>query len=158
MKLFPTIELKFRLVNSKDETLSRLIRRTEESKNLTSQFTDKSFRGLIEGNKFKLISSKIGRGAFCVMTGSINSVNGNVKVEIHKVFKILLSIILLFPLVGIIAMTISKTDDFPTSIILVAIGQFLLIRYMFIGLAFRLLSRESLSRLRDVLDVDWIKD
>ena len=92
------------------------------------------------------------------MTGSINSVDGNVKVEIHKVFKVLLSIILLFPLIGITAMALSKMDDFPFSIILVALGQFLLIRFIFIGLAFRLLSRESLSRLMDVLDVDWIKD
>lgn len=158
MKLFPTKELKFRLVNDQAETLDRLNRRTERSDNLTSQFTDKSFRGLINENEFKLISSAIGKGAFCVMSGQINTVDGSVKVDIHKVFRVLLTIILLFPLVGIILMTISGKEEFSPIMILVAIGQILMIRYIFIGLAFRFLSRESLNRLRDVLDLEWIKN
>jgi hypothetical protein len=158
MKLFPTKELKFRLVNDQAETLDRLNRRTERSDNLTSQFTDKSFRGLINENEFKLISSAIGKGAFCVMSGQINTVDGSVKVDIHKVFRVLLTIVLLFPLVGIILMTISGKEEFSPIMILVAIGQILMIRYIFIGLAFRFLSRESLNRLRDVLDLEWIRN
>ena len=158
MKPFPTIELKFRLVNDQAETLDRLNRRTDRSDNLTSQSTDKSFRGQINGNEFKLISSTIGRGAFCVMSGQINSVDGSVKVEIHKVFQILLTIILLLPLVGFIVLAISKKDEFSPIMILVVIGQILMIRYIFIGLAFKFLSRESLNRLRDVLDLEWIKN
>ena len=42
--------------------------------------------------------------------------------------------------------------------ILVVVGQILIIRYAFIGLAFKFLSRQSLNRLRDVLDVEWIKN
>jgi hypothetical protein len=155
MKLFPTKELKFRLVNDQAE---RLNRRTERSDNLTSQFTDKSFRGLINENEFKLISSAIGKGEFCVMSGQINTVDGSVKVDIHKVFRVLLTIVLLFPLVGIILMTISGKEEFSPIMILVAIGQILMIRYIFIGLAFRFLSRESLNRLRDVLDLEWIRN
>jgi|LakMenEpi03Aug12_release.lakeMendotaPanAssembly.Ray.scaffolds.fasta_scaffold276573_1 hypothetical protein len=158
MKLFPTKELKFRLVNDQAETLDRLNRRTERSDNLTSQFTDKSFRGLINENEFKLISSAIGKGEFCVMSGQINTVDGSVKVDIHKVFRVLLTIVLLFPLVGIILMTISGKEEFSPIMILVAIGQILMIRYIFIGLAFRFLSRESLNRLRDVLDLEWIRN
>ncbi|WP_164126230.1 hypothetical protein [Sphingobacterium luzhongxinii] len=101
MKLFPTKELTFRIVNEQAETLERLNRRTERSENLTSQFTDKSFRGLINGNEFKLISSAIGKGSFFVMSGQINSVDGKVKVEIHKVFRVLLTIILMLPLLGV---------------------------------------------------------
>ncbi len=156
MKLFPTKELSFRLVNNQAETIDRLNRRTERSDNLTSQFTDKSFCGQIDGNEFKLISSTIGRGAFCVMSGQINSVDGSVKVEINKVFQILLTIILLLPLVGFLIKAINQTDKFSPIMILVAIGQILMIRYVFIGLAFRFLSRESLNRLQDVLDLDWL--
>lgn len=158
MKIFPTKELKFRLMSDQVKTLERLKRRTERSENLTSQFTDKSFRGLINENEFKLISSAIGKGAFCVMSGQVNSVDGSVKVEIHKVFRILLTIILLFPLVGIILMTTIDKEEFSPIMILVAIGQILMIRYFFIGLAFRFLSRESLNRLQDVLDIEWIKN
>lgn len=158
MKIFPTKELKFRLIDNQDETLERLNRRTERTENLTSQITDKSFRGQINGNEFKLISSAIGKGVFCVMSGQINSVYGSVKVEIHKVFRILMSIILFIPLIGIILMSIIQTEGFSPMMILVAIGQILMIRYIFIGLAFRFLSTESLNRLRDVLDIEWIKN
>lgn len=158
MNIFPTKEREFKLIDDQAETLNRLNRRTEKSENLTSQYTDKSFRGIINGNEFKVISSVIGKGAFCVMTGKINSESGNVKVEIHKVFRILLSIILCFPVIGISAMIISGAEEFSPIFILVAIGQVLMIRYLFIGLAFKFLSKESLNKLRDVLDFEWKKN
>jgi len=158
MNIFPTKEKEFKLIDDQAETLNRLNRRTEKSENLTSQYTDKSFRGMINGNEFKVISSVIGKGAFCVMTGEINSNSGKVKVEIHKVFRILLSVFLLFPVIGMIAMIWSKAQEFSPILILVMIGQILMIRYVFIGLAFKFISKDSLNRLRDVLDFEWIKN
>ena len=92
------------------------------------------------------------------MTGKIGSEIGNVKVEIHKVFKILLSIILFFPIIGIVTIIISEAGEFSPIQILVTIGQILIIRYAFIELAFRFLSKESLNKLRDVLDFEWTKN
>ena len=158
MNIFPTKKQKFKLIGEQTETLNRLNRRTEKSENLTSQYTDKSFRGTITGNEFKIISSVIGKGAFCVMTGKINSANGYVKVEIHKVFRILLSIILCFPVIGIVIAILTGTEEFSPIFILVAILQILMIRFVFIGLAFKFLSKASLNRLRDVLDFEWEKN
>ena len=158
MKIFPTKEKEFKLIDDQAETLNRLNRRTEKSEKLTSQHTDKSFRGTINGNEFKVISSVIGKGAFCVMSGKINSDGGNVKVEIHKVFKILLSIFLCFPVIGMITLILTKAQEFEPFLILVMIGQILMIRYVFIGFAFKSLSKDSLNRLRDVLDFEWIKN
>ncbi|WP_046756065.1 hypothetical protein [Kordia jejudonensis] len=158
MKIFPTIEKEFKLIDDQAETLNRLHRRTEKSKNLTSQYTDKSFRGMINENEFKIISSAIGKGAFCVMTGKINADSGNVKVEIHKVFRILLSVFMCFPVIGMIAMILTKPQEFSSILILVMIVQILMIRYIFIGLAFKFLSKDSLNRLRDVLDFEWKKN
>jgi hypothetical protein len=158
MNIFPTKEQEFKLIDTQEETLDRLNRRTEKSENLTSANTDKSFRGIINGNEFKIISSVIGKGAFCVMTGKINSKNGHVKIEIHKVFKVLLSIILCFPIIGISVAILTGKEDFHPVFILVIIAQILFIRYVFIGMAFKFLSRESLNRLRDVLDLEWVKN
>ena len=157
MKIFPSKELKFKLIDDQADTLNRFKRRTEKSENLTSQYTDRSFRGVINENKFKVISSAIGKGAFCVMTGAIESDMGNVQVEIHKAFRIILSLFLLFPIIGIIATTANGAEEFSPVSILVVIGQILLIRYVLIELAFRFFSKESLNRLRDVLDFEWIK-
>ncbi|GGZ94957.1 hypothetical protein [Algibacter mikhailovii] len=158
MNIFPTKEQEFKLIDDQSETINRLNRRTEKSENLTSQFTDKSFLGVINGNEFKIISSVIGKGAFCVMTGKIDSESGNVKVEIHKIFRVLLSIFLCFPVIGFIALSVTGANGFSPIMILVMILQILMIRYVFIGLAFKFISRESLNRLRDVLDLEWIKN
>ncbi len=158
MKIFPTKELDFKLIDDQAETLSRLNRKTEKSENLKSSRTDKSFRGIINGNEFKIMSSAIGKGAFCVMTGAIESNEGKVKVEIHKTFQILLSIILCLPIVGILVAILIEQEEPNPIFILVVIGQILIIRYAFIGLAFKFLSRQSLNRLRDVIDVEWIKN
>lgn len=80
MKIFPGKKLEFKLTDNYDETLNRLEPETEKSKNLTSQYTHKSFRGTLNGNHFKLISSAIGKGAFCVMTGTIETNKGYVEV------------------------------------------------------------------------------
>ena len=94
MKIFPTKELKFKLTDSQEKTLERLNRRTEKSRNLTSAYTDKAFRGIIDGNSFKIISSSIGKGALCVLTGTINTESGNLTVTVHKAFKVLFSILI----------------------------------------------------------------
>ncbi len=158
MKLYPKINQKFKLIDNQEETINRLIRRTEKSENLTSSYTDKSFRGIISDNKFKIISSVIGKGAFCVMTGVIDSKKGEVNVEIHKVFRILLGIFLLFPIIGLVVISLSGTKEFSPIMIFVTIGQILMIRFVFIELAFKQLSKISLNRLRDVLDLEWIKN
>ncbi|WP_157593263.1 hypothetical protein [Rufibacter tibetensis] len=158
MNIFPLKNQGFRLIESQAETLNLLMRRTEKSESLTSQVTDKSFRGMISGNKFKIISSAFGRGAFCVLTGEINTNEGHVKVEIHKVFKVLLSIILCFPIIAVASMAVSRAEDFSANFILTAVLQVLMIRYAFIGIAFKFLSNSSLNRLRDVLDLEWIKN
>ena len=92
------------------------------------------------------------------MTGAIETDYGNMKVEIHKVFRILLSIILCFPIVGISIAILTGQEEPNPIFILVVVGQILIIRYAFIGLAFKFLLRQSLNRLRDVLDVEWIKN
>ncbi|GJM63893.1 hypothetical protein [Persicobacter diffluens] len=157
MKVFPTTEKEFILTDNQEETLYRLKRRTDYSKNLTSQYTDKSFRGEVNENRFNIISSAIGSGAFCILKGEISSKKGIVKVEIHKMFKALLSVLLLFPLIGLIVEILNRNEDFSPIFILIVVIQFLFIRFGFIELAFRSLCKSSLNRLRDVLDIEWKK-
>ncbi|NRS90551.1 hypothetical protein HNQ02_003496 [Flavobacterium sp. 7E] len=154
MKIFPTKNLKFKLLDSKAETIERLKRRTEYSEKMTSNFTDKSFRGILNGDEFKIITSEIGKGVFCVMTGKIDTKNGYVNVEINKVFQFIFSIICVMPIVALIFETYKNPNDI-LIFILVGIGQILIIRYFFIGLFFAKISKQSLNRLKDVLDIEF---
>lgn len=157
MKIFPTSRYTFKLYGDEKESIERLKRRTEPSESFGSQRTEKSFLGKIDGNSFKIISSEIGRGAFCVMSGKIENNEGRVQLEINKPFRILLSILLLFPIVGIGLSVILGKEDLSILLPLVAVLQILMIRFLFIEIAYRTLSKRSLNKLRDVLDIDWIK-
>ena len=158
MKIFPTKKYEFNLIGKKEETLERLKRRTEKSKYLTSQWTDKTFRGKIFGNEFRIISSTIGKGAFCVLSGRIDSENGIVNVEINKAFKVLLGILYLFPIVGIILTIKLGGEKFELLMILSVIGQILMIRFIGVWFFFKRFSKFSLNQLRDVLDIEWKKN
>ena len=154
MEIFPTKELKFKLLDSKEETIERLKRRTEFSERMISNFTDKSFRGILNGDEFKIISSEIGKGALCVMTGKIDNDNSYVNVEINKAFRILFSIMFVMPIIALTIETVKKPNDI-LIFILVGIGQILMIRFFFIGMFFSRMSKQSLNRLRDVLDIEF---
>ena len=156
MNIFPKSVYTFKIIGEETETLERLKRRTEASESLTSKITDRSFIGIIKENTFRIISSEIGKGAFCVLTGKIVNKDGQVEVEINKAFRILLSVFLCFPFVGLIAQFFSNTEEFSLIFILVAILQLLMIRYVFIEFAFRRFSKSSLSKLSDVLDIDHL--
>jgi len=156
MDLFPSTYKEFKLIGSQADTLDRLRRRTEKSDTLTSRRTDRSFVGTVRENEFTLISAEIGRGPFCVMTGVVNSESGHVRVEIHKVFKILMGVIMSLPVIAEVASDMAGGRGFSPKSIVVAFVSVVFIRYVFIGIAFRFLSKASLSRLRDVLDVEWV--
>lgn len=157
MNIFPNNDYTFKIIGAETETLERLKRRTELSESLTSQMTEKSFRGTIKDNTFRIISSEIGTGAFCVLTGEINNQNGQLNVEINKAFRILLSILLFLPFIGLIAQIVSNKEEFSIIFVLVAILQVLMIRYVFIEFAFRRFSKSSLNKLSDVLDIEHIE-
>ncbi|AWH73875.1 hypothetical protein DCS32_06815 [Dokdonia sp. Dokd-P16] len=155
MKFLPSKRKRFCLVNSQVETVDRLIRRTKKSDWLISTSTEKSFIGEINGNKFRLISSKIGRGAFCKLTGEVNTTSGFVDVEIHKAFKILLSLLYLLPVIGITTFLMKDEKEFSTLMAVSFISQILIIRFIAIPLTFHRNLKDSLNRLRDVLDIEW---
>lgn len=157
MKIFPASNYSFKLIGEQTESLDRLKRRTHISENLSSKITDKSFLGIINNNTFRIISSEIGKGAFCVLSGQITNTNGTVNVEINKAFQILLCILLCLPIVGLVVQLFTQEINLFLVFITVTIGQILMIRFIFIELAFRRLSKRSLSRLVDVLDIDSLE-
>lgn len=157
MKLFPSSAYTFKLYGDEKEAIDRLKRRTEPSESLSSQRTEKSFLGKINGNSFKIISSEIGRGAFCVLSGKIENNVGTLKLEINKPFQVLLGIMICFPILATgLSFVIGTTEDL-IALPLIGILQAFFIRFVVIEIAFKLLSKHSLNRLSDVLDIDWIR-
>lgn len=157
-ELFPTTRRKFILYNSQEETVNRLKRRTEDSYILASKHTDKSFIGDINNNQFRIISSVIGTGAFCVLTGEINDTEGYVQVKVHIGFKILISIPVLVLIILSLISPLLGWEDTQMPDIRFLLLLVLFIRYIYVGISFKVLSKQSLNRLRDVLDFEWSYD
>ncbi len=157
MNIFPSETYEFKLIDEQSETLQRLKRRTEDSDNLISKITDKTFIGKIDNNKFRIISSNIGKGAFITMIGLISYEKGEVKLEVNKPFRILIYILMIFPFIALLIQLFDTSQEFNPIFILVCIVQVLVIRFLFVSIYFRAMSKNSLNRLADVLDTEWIK-
>ena len=158
MKIFPYKELQFKLIDSQEETLDRLTRRTERSHSLVSKHTSKSFIGIINNNHFELITSLIGFGALCKMSGTILKEKGTVRIEVNSAFQVLFGIILIAPILIASFLIISGPEEPIFNLIILAIVHMIFMRFVFLGGAFKFLSKLSLSSLRDVLDVEWINN
>ncbi|MBI1222437.1 MAG: hypothetical protein GC180_07530 [Bacteroidetes bacterium] len=154
MKLFPEKTHLLRLNQQPEAALERLKRQTEYSERLVSQRTSKSFIGSIHGNQFSLISSAIGSGAFCALNGSVTENEVQVDVSINKPFRIILGIFLAFPLVALLTMFAGPGEGHAWMNLIVVAIQLLMIRFVFIELAFRYFSKHSLARLYNVMDIE----
>ena len=100
MKLFPTKNFKAELRSDYSISMENLKSNTDITDSLTSDWTKKAFRGQVNENGFKLISSEIGRGAVCVLIGKFDGNTGEIEVRIHKAFKVMFSILMLMPIIG----------------------------------------------------------
>lgn len=153
LQIFPNKELSFTLSQTPEKSISLLKSRTLLKNSLVSVKTDKTFIGSIDNNTFKLISSKIGTGAFCVLEGSITHEEVKIEIEIHLVFRILLSIFMMFPVISIpIILLTGNTDQSLANMIVVSLLQLLFIRVL-IEIVFRYLSKQSIMLIKDVLGI-----
>lgn len=156
-KFFPTYDYKFNLLDNENDSIERLHRRTEHSDSLGSIATDKSFIGKVENNKFRIVTSEIGKGAVWVMNGYISNEKCEVNMTINYPFKVIFSIIFCLPIIGFIFQILSEDNSMLIGmILLVMIGQLLIIRHVFLDFLFKKFARISLYRLRDVIDFELI--
>lgn len=154
MKFFPSLDKKYSFISSQEETFERLARRTLISDSLVSQKTDKSFIGKINDKSFRLISSTIGKGALCVLTGNIHGEYLHVKVELNHAFQVLFSILLVLPIIAFISTYFSDPENFTPVLYIVFPLQILFVKFIFIDFTFKYLSKNSLNKLRDIMDLE----
>ena len=157
MKLFPCNTYTFLLNTSATETVERLRKRTKDSESLFSSRTDKTFIGKIKGKNFRVISSAIGKGAFCVLEGYINEGEWELNVTVHKAFKTLTSILVFMSLIPLFVFVATNEGGDVLPIIFSSIFQVLIIRFVFIQLLYYRVAKDSIRRLRDVLDLKAIE-
>ena len=153
MKLFPTKNFTAELRSDYSISMENLKSNTDITDSLTSDWTKKAFRGQVNENGFKIISSEIGRGAICVLIGKFNRKTGEIEVRIHKAFKVMFSILMIMPIVGFGITTLTNGIEKSFGIIIPMLMGIVFVRFVFIELSFRFISNTGINKLTDILTI-----
>ena len=158
MNVFPHKNLLVKLRDDRATSLNELKRNTKQSNKLISESTDKYFIGKIDDSGFEIITSKIGRGAVCVFEGELQDSFGTVQIRIHRAFKVMFSIIMLMPIIGLGISIATQGIEKSIGIIIPLMIGILFIRFVFIELSFRFISRTGLKKLTKIIGIKAIKE
>lgn len=157
MKIFPRNNYEFELTKESSDALSQLEKNTLITESLVSEWTKKVFIGQVNNNRFKIISSKPGYGAFCVLEGNLESKKGTLQIRIHKAFKIMLSIIYVFPIIGFTIALFTKEKEIIISLMVPTLMAIIVFRFIFTELAFRIISNKGLKKLSETIGITKLK-
>ena len=157
MKIFPTNNYEFELSNDSSKAMAELEQNTLITDSLVSEWTKKAFIGKVNENGFRIISSKPGRGAFCVLNGRLESKNGTIEITIHKAFRVMLSLIFLFPIIGFSIALFTKEKEIIISLIIPTLMALVVFRFIFTELAFRIISKNGLKKLSEIMGITNLK-
>ncbi len=153
MKLFPNKIFIAELRSDYSISMENLKLNTDITDSLTSDWTKKEFRGQVNEKGFKLISSEVGRGAICVLIGKFDGKIGEIEVRIHKAFKVMFSILMLMPIIGIEITLLTKEIEKPFGLIVPMIMGIVFVRFVFMELSFRFVSNTGINKLTEILTI-----
>ncbi len=156
ISLFPSKTFNVRLSSNDPSAWTRLRESTELRDSLVSVRTSKTFIGQVRASYFKLISSRIGHGAFCTLEGKFTTSGGSgtIHIEVHKAFRILIGCWTL-AVGGLIAFTVWQRGFSTGWIVAVQIVEvivfIIIIRFVVIGGLFRSLVKSGMEALTTIL-------
>ncbi|TXG37292.1 hypothetical protein [Seonamhaeicola maritimus] len=153
MKLFPSKTFATELTSDYSISMQNLKSNTDITDSLTSKHTKKAFRGQVNENGFKVISSEIGRGAVCVFIGNFKEKTGEIEVRMHKAFKVMFSILLSYPFIGFGLIAYNQGIAKGLNLLPILLIGLLVIRFVFIELSFRFISNTGINKLTNILTI-----
>jgi len=154
MKLFPYKILTVKMSHDRLTTLNGLKHLTKLTDRLVSVHTKKEFIGQVTDSGFKIISSEIGRGAFCVFEGELQDTYGHLEIRIHTAFKIMTSILMLMPIAALVFDLFTQGIEKSVEMLAPVIMGILIIRFVFIEICFRFISKTGLNKLERLIGLN----
>ncbi|MFC5196419.1 hypothetical protein ACFPH8_13850 [Bizionia hallyeonensis] len=148
MKIFPEKKYLIDLKNESSKTLSDLQKETLSDEQFIVKW-NKIFIGKVSQNGFEIKLAKRIFGSFCVVKGKIENKNGMLEIQISKIYKLLLRILVLFLISGFVISLIRGEFETSLKIILLILGYRLLI----IEFWFRMNSKKSMNELTKVIGI-----
>ena len=152
MKIFPKNDYSIELNNDSASAILDLKNRTLSKKQFVANWDNQTFIGEIQENKFEIKLSKKLFGEFCVLNGKLENGKGILEIRTGKIFKMIFVAIILFILSGIILSIIQNK----TELIIQLIISILVMRYIFLELGFRIVSKIALNKLTEIIEIKKI--
>ncbi|MDF4203370.1 hypothetical protein PXD56_10410 [Maribacter sp. SA7] len=153
MKIFPESEYSMELNNDSSLAISELENRTLSEEQFVANWNNQVFIGKIEDNKFELKLSKKLVGEVCVLKGKLENGQGTLEIRTGKIYKIIFIAIVLFAISGIIMALIQKEFE----VIFHLVMTVLVMRFIFLELGFRLVSKSGISKLTQIIGIRVLK-
>ena len=100
MKIFPIKKYSITLINERSKAIFELQKETLSDEQFVSDWNKQTFIGKVNETNFEIKLSKKLYGNFCVFKGKLEERNGSLEIEINKTFRVILSVIFLFPIFG----------------------------------------------------------
>ncbi|MDX1830478.1 MAG: hypothetical protein R3342_13140 [Lutibacter sp.] len=150
MKIFPEKDYSIELNKDSSLAISELKNRTLSKEQFVTNWNNQSFIGKVETNEFKIKLSKKLIGEFCVLNGKLENGKGTLKIRTSRIIKIIFIAIVLFAISGIIT-AIFRTD---LELIFHLVMTIFFMRFIFIELGFRLVSKMGMNKLTEIIGID----
>lgn len=149
MRLFPKNNYSIELNDNSNSAILNLKNQTLSKEQFVANWNNQTFIGEIQKNAFEITLSKKLLGELCVLSGKLENGKGNIEIRTGKIFKIIFVAIALFIFSGIIASIIQNKLEL---IFQLAIS-ILIVRFVFLELVFRIVSRIALTKLTQIIGI-----
>ena len=148
MKIFPETKYVIGLKNESSKTLSNLQKETLSDEQFIVKW-NKIFIGKVSQDGFEIKLAKKIFGSFCTVKGKLENKNGMLEIQISKIYKLLLGVLVLFLISGFVISLIRTEFETSLKIILLILGY----RFLFVELWFRVNSKNSMNELTKVIGI-----
>ncbi|MEO8235045.1 MAG: hypothetical protein ABI549_06485 [Flavobacterium sp.] len=152
MKIFPESNYSIELNNDSISTILELKNRTLSKEQFVSNWNSQTFIGKIKDNEFEIKLSKKLLGEFCVLNGKLENKNGILEIRTGKILKTIFVAISLFSLSGIVLAIVQNKFEIIFRLLFTIFG----IRFIFIELGFRIISKVAIKKLIEIKGIKKI--
>jgi hypothetical protein len=154
MKIFPIKKYSITLINERSKAIFELQKETLSDEQFVSDWNKQTFIGKVNETNFEIKLSKKLYGNFCVFKGKLEERNGSLEIEINKTFRVILSVIFLFPIFGFLTSLFKNGFENSIELVFPTIMFIIILRFVFIELGFKIISKNGVNKLSKIIEIE----
>lgn len=154
MKIFPIKKYSITLINERSKAIFELQKETLSDEQFVSDWNKQTFIGKVNETNFEIKLSKKLYGNFCVFKGKLEERNGYLEIEINKTFRVILSVIFLFPIFGFLTSLFKNGFENSIELVFPTIMFIIILRFVFIELGFKIISKNGVNKLSKIIEIE----